>query len=337
MAMICRISAWLLALLFSPLLLAQLQVPGGIAGQLHLSRGDFPPHPIIVELRLHEATVNTVYTDAEGRFSFSGLEANTYYLVIKDEAYYPVSERVDLRPEAPNTTVQISLRPRDDETSANSKGVQVAGENPYLIDPADYNKRFPKKAIKEYRRGLNAEGKGNGDEAIAHYRAALKIAPDYYPAHNNLGALYLTGKEFKSAEAQFQEAIQLDPKEGQAYFNLGNLFLLTGRYSESEAALAAGLQRRPDSAFAHFVEGCLFERTGRFGEAESNLREALQLDPSMSQAHLELVNLYLKQRRREDAIRQLQEFLKAFPEARDAAKARQVLDRLRSEQERKNP
>jgi tetratricopeptide (TPR) repeat protein len=286
----------------------------------------------MVELRLHGGAVNAVYTDALGRFGFGGLEANTYYIVIEDSAYYPVSERVDLRPEAPNATLQLVLRPREDTKGGNSIDSRVAGANPYLTDAAEYNKRFPKKAVNEYKRGLQAESKGKGEEAIAHYQAALKIAPDYYPAVNNLGALYLRCKDFKSAETQFQEAIRLEPKESQAYFNLGNLFLLTGRYSESEAMLAAGLQRRPDSAFAHFLQGSLFESTGRFVEAERNLREAVRLDPTMSQARLVLVNVYLRQNRKEDAVHQLQDFLKAFPEAPMAAKAKEVLNRLQREE-----
>ena len=105
-----------------------------------------------------------------------------------------------------------------------------SGGNPYLVDPADYNKRFPKKALKEYERGLDDEHKGKRDEAIAHYVGALKIAPDYYPAHNNLGRSYLSNTDFRPAEEQFREAVRLDQNDSQAYFNLGDVLMLTGRY-----------------------------------------------------------------------------------------------------------
>jgi regulator of sirC expression with transglutaminase-like and TPR domain len=58
----------------------------------------------------------------------------------------------------------------------------------------------------------------------------------------------------------------------------------------------------------------------------------LQIDPSMAQAHLQLVNLYLQQKRKEDAIHQLQDFLQAFPSAPTAAKAREVLNKLQSQE-----
>jgi len=321
------------ALLHTCALFAQLAQIGGIGGQIRTANGDFPPHQIVVELRVRGATVNSVYADAEGRFAFASLEGETYHIVINDEAYYPVDESVNLRPEAPYAMVQITLRPREDKQKDDAMAARASGSNPDLVSPADYNQRFPKKAVKEYQRGVDAEHKGKREEAIAHYEGALKMAPDYYPAHNNLGSLYLSKSDFHAAEAQFRESVRLDQNDAQAYFNLGNVLMLTGRYTESEAVLEDGLRRRPDSAFAHFLQGCLFARTGKFDEAEKSLRKALQLDPSMSQAQLQLVNLYLQQKRKEDAIHQLQDFLKAFPGAPTAAKAREVLKKLQSQEE----
>ena len=227
--------------------------------------------------------------------------------------------------------VQVRLVPRANATKDSLPG-RVAGSNPALVDTADYNKRFPKKAVKEYEKGLESERRDEKDKAVSHYEEALKIAPDYYPAHNNLGALYLGKSDFKSAEEQFRAAIRLDQNDGQAYFNLGNVLMLTSRYAESETTLAAGLQRRPDSAFGYFLQGCLDGRTGKLAEAESSLQHSLRLDPKLPQPYLQLVNLYLQQSRRADAITQLQAFLKGFPTAASAPKAQQILNRLQKEE-----
>jgi Tfp pilus assembly protein PilF len=334
--MVRRFVFWLLfafALLFPSTLFAQFPALGRIIGQIRVLKGDFAAHQILVELRYRGAASDSIYADVQGHFGFASLPPGEYHVVIQDEAYYAVDERVYVRPDVePYAMVQILLRPREEAKKDDPMGARASGGNPYLVDPADYNKRFPKKALKEYERGVDAERKGKPEEAIAHYEGTLKIAPDYYPAHNNLGSLYLSKSAFKPAEEQFREAVRLDANDAQAYFNLGNVLMMTGRYPESDAALAAGLQRRPDSAFARFLQGCLYERTGKFDEAEKSLREALRLDPSMSQAHLQLVNLYLQQKRKPDAIHQLQDFLKAFPTAPTAAKAKEVLNKLQSEQ-----
>ena len=330
--MMRRLCPWILlalALLMPSTLVGQTQVLGKIIGQIRVERGEDPPHQILVELRLRGGTVESVYADNEGRFGFSNLQANGYRVAVSDESYYPAEERADVNPSVSTvTTVHILLVLREDKKKDDPMGARASGSNPYLVDLADYNKRFPKKATKEYERGVGAERKGKPEEAIAHYQAALKMAPDYYPAHNNLGTLYLSKSDFRSAEEQFQDTLRLDQNDAQAYFNLGNLFMLTGRYPESEAALSSGLQRRPDSAFGHFLQGCVWIRTGRYSDAEKNLHEALHLDSAMWQAQLQLVNLYLQQQRRQDAITELEAFLKAFPSVPAVPKAKELLHKI---------
>lgn len=322
------ITLWLTCLLSG---LALSQDAGRIIGQIRVTKGDSPAHPILVELQLRGATINSAYSDAEGRFGFYQLESNPYHVVVNDDDYYPVDELTNLNLEQSQfAMVQIQLRPRE-KKNADPLTKQAAGSNPYIVDPGDYNKRFPKKAVKEYEKGLDAEKKGEKDKAIEHYETAVKIAPEYYPAHNNLGTLYLGKSDFKSAEEQFRDAVRIDQNEAQSYFNLSNVLMLTGRVPEAETTLAAGLQRRPDSAFGYFLQGCLYGRTGKLHEAESSLQNALRLDSKMSQAYLQLVNVYLRENRREDAITQLQAFLKGFPNAPAAPKAQEMLTKLQKE------
>ncbi len=320
----------LCSLIFLFSALAFPQDNGRVIGQVRVVRGDFPSHAVMVELQLHGATVTSMYTDGEGRFGFYELQSNLYHVIVNDADYYPVDEQVNLNlMESQFAMAQIQLRPRE-KKNADPLDKQVAGSNPFIVDPAEYNKRFPKKAVKEYDKGLEAEQQGKKDAAVEHYEASLKVAPDYYPAHNNLGILYLGNSDFKSAEEQFRDAVRLDQNEAQAYFNLSNVLILTRRFAEAQITLAQGLQRRPDSAFGNFLQGCLYDQTGMLSAAENSLENALRLDPKMPQVHLQLVNLYLQQNRRSDAIKQLQVFLQDFPNAPAAPKAREILNKLQS-------
>jgi len=321
-----------LTLLLSYPVHGQMQAFGRIVGQIRVLRGDVPGLRILVELQHRGAAMDSVYADMQGHFAFSNLPGGEYYIVIHEDGFYPVNERVGVNPDVnPYTLVEITLNPKEDVHKDDPLGPRASGGNPYLVDPADYNKRFPKKALKEYERGLDAEHKGKPDEAMERYLEALKISPDYYPAHNNLGSLYLSKSDFKLAEEQFREAVRLDQNEAQGYFNLGNVLMLTGRYPESESAVTSGLQRRPDSAFGNFLQGSLLGRSGHYAESEKSLREAIRLDSTLWQAHLQLVNLYLQHGRRGDAITQLQTFLHAFPSVPAAPKAKELLHKLQSE------
>jgi tetratricopeptide (TPR) repeat protein len=275
--------------------------------------------------------MDSVYTDSQGTFGFHSLQPEGYEVTINDDQYQPVRVAAEIHPTSLSPTVFLDIRliPKSAASDA-TPAPRQQGSNPDLMDIREYSRNVPKKALKEFEKGVASDRDNKKEEAIAHYRKAIAIAPDYYPARNNLGTLYL-GKsppDFKSAEEQFREAIRLDQNEAQAYFNLSNVLMLTDRLPEAQTTLAAGLQHRPDSAPGNFLQGCLYVRTGKLAEAESSLQNAVRLDSKMPQPYLKLVNLYLRQNRREDAITQLQAFLKGFPTAADAPKAQRILDDL---------
>ena len=294
-------------------------------------KGDFPAHPVMLSLEVRGAPVASAYCDDRGAFGFYSLLAGRYKVTVNDDAYEPVSETTDLNPQTSTTNmVQITLAPRATVKNDPLPG-RVEGSNPFLVDTAEYYRHFPKKTLKEFEKGQNADHKGNVDNAIEHYRKALEFSPEFYPANNNLGADYLSRQNFDAAQSQFEAALKSNQNDGQAYFNLANVLVITQHYADAEHEIDEGLQRRPDSAFGKFLQGSVYIRTGRPELAEKSLQGALQLDPKLSQAHLQLVNLYLEQKRTTDAITQLETYLKAFPDSPFSPKARDLLKRLQSE------
>lgn len=325
-----------LLLVLNPSLWGQAQV-GSVVGEIQVVRGDFPRHPVLVELRLHEATISSVYTDDQGRFGFYGLGSNLYHVVINDDSYQPVDEQANLNLLiSSQVMIQVRLTPKTEEKK-DPLASRVKGSNPYLVDMKQYDRHFSKDVVKEYKKGVKADQRGKQDEAIGHYLKALSLAPDYYPAHNNLGCDYLSKADITSAQTQFEETIRLNQNDAEAYFNLGNVLILRERYPEAEHMLQEGIKRRPDSALGEFLFGTLYSRTGRRADAERHLQGAVQLDPMMSQARLQLVNLYLQEKRTPDAIRELEAYLKAFPDAPFAPRARETLKKLEADSSRQAP
>jgi tetratricopeptide (TPR) repeat protein len=310
---------------------AQQNQLGKIVGNVRVARGDFPAHPVLILLEMRGTPIGSAYCDDEGRFGFYALVANEYRVSISDDAYEPVAKTTEVDPVvSPMNFVQLSLVPRANAKKDPLPG-RVQGSNPYLIDPAEYYRQFPKKTVKEFEKGVEADQKGKSDNAIEHYEKALSYSPDFYPAHNNLGSIYLARQNFDAAQAQFEAALKTNQNDVEAYFNLANVLLTTKRYSDAEREINEGLKRRPDSAFGHFLQGLLYSRTGHPEQAEKSLQSALQLDPKMPQAYLQLVNLYLQQKRTTDAIAQLEAYLKVFPDSPFSPKARESLKRLQTE------
>jgi tetratricopeptide (TPR) repeat protein len=323
----CRVLLLGLAIACAPPVLAQDQL-GKIIGQIRVDRADSPPHAIYVELQARFATVNSVFTDNQGRFGFYGLEGNIYHILIKDDGFLPVDEQAVIDPVAsPTAVLQISLQPRPDR-KPDSVQDRIGGSNPYMVGLDEYRKHFPKSALKEFDQGLRADQDGKQDDAVRHYERALRAAPDFYPAHNNLGSEYLSKRNFDTARREFEEVIRLNQSDAAAYFNLSNVYMLTGKLQDSQQFLGEGMRREPDSALGQFLQGSLDMRTGKYREAESALRRAVQVNPMMAQARLQLINLLLQLRRDSEAQTELHGFIGAFPSNAFTPKAKQLLQRL---------
>lgn len=306
---------------------ASAQQYGEILGELHAVRSDFPGR-VLVELRLHGSPITSQYTDEEGKFAFE-VTNNVYHIVVNDERFYPVDQQVFVDLSISSTAiVQINLVPKEPAKPKETAPDRSKGSNPYIIDTKEYRRKFPKKALKEFEKGVEADQKGKRDDAIRHYEKVLALAPNFYPAHNNLGSDYLAQSNFSGAQQQFQAAIQLNQSDADAHLNLANVLLMKKDYAAALASVQEGLRRQPNSAFGQFLLGSINDRLGKFDDAERALRQALQIDPKMSRIHLELVNIYLAQQKRAEASNELKAFLKDSPDDPLAARARQMLVKL---------
>ena len=109
----------------------------------------------------------------------------------------------------------------------------------------------------------NALVQSRTSQAIAEYKTALRIDPDYAEAHNNLGStLLLTGR---TAEAihEYEQALRIDPAYAKAHNNLGSALVQTGRASEAIDHFKRALRMNPNSASAHSNLGAALAQIGR--------------------------------------------------------------------------
>lgn len=274
--------------------------------------------------------MDSVYTDTQGTFGFHQLLPNSYYISINDEHYQPVREKADIQSVslAPIVHMNISLVPKSAAKTDASVPSKPPGSNPEITDVREYTERFPKRAVKEFSKGVQADRQGKVDDAIRHYQKAVQLAPAFYAAHNNMGSDYLGKSDFRSARGEFEQVLRLNQSDAAAYFNLSNVSILTGQLDEAQQFLGEGLRRQPDSALGQFLLGTLDIRLNKLPEAERALRQSMQLDPVMMQSRLQLVNLFVREGRKDDAVTQLHDFLSAFPGSPMGKQAKDLLQRL---------
>src|SRR5262249_5226094 len=77
-------------------------------------------------------------------------------------------------------------------------------------------------------------GLGRADEALAGLARALELQPGHAPIHYNLGLLHyrLTGR-YEEAAAHYKRAIELAPQYWNAHLHYAHVLFLLGRFREA--------------------------------------------------------------------------------------------------------
>jgi len=87
------------------------------------------------------------------------------------------------------------------------------------------DKKYPGFSVVHNNLGIALFAKQKNEEAISHYKMAIKIKPDYAEAYNNLGAVLFNAKMTEEAIDYFKEAIRIRPGFAAAQKNLETVLL----------------------------------------------------------------------------------------------------------------
>ena len=128
-------------------------------------------------------------------------------------------------------------------------------------------------------------GRGQVDEAIAHYQKALDIEPDDVDALNNLGNALAGRGQVDEAIAQYQKALEFEPGNAVAHYNLGNALASRGKVDEAIAHYQKALEIKPDYTKARCNLATALAGSGQVDEAIAHWRKALEINPDDAEVH----------------------------------------------------
>jgi tetratricopeptide (TPR) repeat protein len=161
--------------------------------------------------------------------------------------------------------------------------------------------------------GQVASEAGRDEEAVAHYREALRIWPDLPEVHNALGGALERMGRIDEAKANFREELRLQPDFADAHYNLAILLGRTGWIDESAAEYREVLRLRPDHPEAHNNLGVYLSDIGRDEEAVAHFREALRTRPDHAEAHHNLGMLLARTGEPDEGIGHLRQAVRIRP------------------------
>ncbi len=130
---------------------------------------------------------------------------------------------------------------------------------------------------------LAVQGKLN--EAIACYRRALELKPDFAEAHNNLGTLMGTLFDWDQAVACYQRATELKPDYAEPYRNLGVILERQGKPGAAAVCFLRAAELQPDFADGQHSRGIALRNLGNVDEALASFQKALEINPQHVAAH----------------------------------------------------
>lgn len=184
-------------------------------------------------------------------------------------------------------------------------------ENLYAAYQVQRVKNQKHLAVKAYNQGVDAASAGKFEPAIAFYREAIRLEPDFLQAYNNLGNLLERLQRFKEAISVYQYALRQmasrDKSGGSPQYsenlalmhrNLGILFEKTGNIETSlvEYGKYLKMSRSPDPNIARIYHQYYAQK--KEGEKEADYvrfaREASHGDKLLWDRALNPIPVYIQ-------------------------------------------
>ena len=182
--------------------------------------------------------------------------------------------------------------------------------------------------------------------AQEEFEAALRVRPDYVPAHYNLGVALLDSghpeeavahlekalgtrhrdevhlflgealadlHRYAEAATQYAEATRFEPENGAAWLGLGNALAPQGKLAEAAQAFAAAVLVAPEDPEPEFALGDALVKLGRYPLAAAAYRRGLARAPERAYAHANLGSVLLMSGQVTDAVAEYREALRERP------------------------
>lgn len=153
------------------------------------------------------------------------------------------------------------------------------------------------------------------NQAIWHYRSALRLNPNYPDPNYNLGRVLYQQGEMNEAKVHLRQAIQAAAGYIPAHVLLGLVHQSQGKQKQAIAAFKQAIKLDPDSVQAHYNLGRIYHSQGQAGEAVSHYRQVLRLTPRNGVVYFELADVFGKQGQFDQAMEHLNQAIDHFRRA----------------------
>ena len=172
-------------------------------------------------------------------------------------------------------------------------------------------------ATAHYNLASVLEKLGKLDQAIIHYKEAIKLNPTA-PKFYNLGVALSKKGLIEEATIQYHNALKNDPEIYQAHFNLAILYKNSNHLKQSLHHFNETLRIKPNFFLAHKESGLVLQKLGKIDESIYCYNQALSVKPDDYEVHYQLGNLLAHKKKFQQAVNHYINALKRKPEIKEA-------------------
>ena len=286
-----------------------------IFGRVSLPNGQ-PAARVRVYIETMSGLKRDVLTDQEGNYEFRGMSAGRYrvHAINPDvpEQFSEPAESDTTRSFANRLQINVYLR------------LPLHGEKrdarPGTVSAAEAAQNIPKAARKAYEQGVKLQKENRSQDALAQFNQAVDAYPDYFQALTERGNLLMQQNKLVEAGTDFARALTLNNKYAPAWLGAGYCELQRKHFPTAVADLERAFAFDPNVPLTLLLLGYANLSLDRREEAKQCLQQALKLNAeSAARAHVYLGEIYAQEEKFKEAADELRAYLKANPQASDAA------------------
>jgi len=295
-----------------------------IQGRVYLPSGRRAGPGLLVRLEGNVNGTRTAATDGDGAFTFNGLPAAEYQLIVVGGAEYDtVRQSVVIY----GTTGNVGAG-RSAQTISVDVHLMVKGS---AVDETQLFEGVPKEAVEDYKAAVKSVQSGKTKKAIEQFEAALTIHPTFVLALSDLGDQYRKLGDMEKLAATMESLLKISPKNAHAHLNLGIALYNEKKYPDADSHLRQAVELNNSDPVAHYYLGMTLLSAKHYEEAETELELAIKNGgDNLALAHKYLGGLYMSSKKNLQAAEELEKYLKLDPKAADAERIKGTIAELRN-------
>jgi rhomboid protease GluP len=153
--------------------------------------------------------------------------------------------------------------------------------------------------------GVGLLGQGKTDEGIAELQKAVRLRPDFAPAHAALARAHIAKRDFENAAVEMQRVVALNPRSEVAYYQLGLIYMEEKMPAKAQDIFAQLLKIDPNSADGHNGLADALADQHRNQEALEEYNRVAALDSSYQSVNYNLGVMQARLKLYDDALASL--------------------------------